>query len=267
MIRYRTILNCCIPIDYPVEAALGTIDFLSEDVWLNDAAVNGYYKILNCGFRLGWAAGTDFPCNDSRPFGSLLTYVQVKDPPLTYRKWIEGIKNGRTVVTTNGHAEFLDLKINGTAGPGDEIKFKGNRTVNIDVTWTTTKVLTGRIELVCNGKVVAIQEGTAKPGGPVHMKTTLALNASSWICARRMNETGHQSHTAPVYISVRNAPVRASVEDALYFEHWIDKILANIRQGGPWNQYFTHDLDKVQKRYQKARDVYKEIALQASVKK
>ena len=26
-------LNCCIPIDYPVEAALGTIDFISEDVY------------------------------------------------------------------------------------------------------------------------------------------------------------------------------------------------------------------------------------------
>jgi len=87
-------LNCCIPVDYPVEAALGTIDFLSEDVWLNDAAINAYYKILNCGFRLGWAAGTDFPCNNSQPFGSLLTYVQVKDQPMTYRKWVEGIKNG-----------------------------------------------------------------------------------------------------------------------------------------------------------------------------
>ena len=62
-------LDCCIPVDYPVEAALGTIDFLAEDVWLNDASVNAYYKLLNCGFRLGWAAGTDFPCNNSRPFG------------------------------------------------------------------------------------------------------------------------------------------------------------------------------------------------------
>jgi O-glycosyl hydrolase len=79
-------LDCCIPVDYPVEAALGTIDFLAEDVWLNDASVNAYYKLLNCGFRLGWAAGTDFPCNNSRPFGSLLTYVQVKDKPLTYQK-------------------------------------------------------------------------------------------------------------------------------------------------------------------------------------
>ena len=160
-------LTCCIPVDYPVEAALGTIDFLSEDVWLNDAAINAYYRLLNCGFRLGWAAGTDFPCNDSRPFGSLLTYVQVKDQPLTYRKWIEGIKNGRTVVTTNGHVEFLDLKINGVNGPGDEIKLKGKKTVEIDVNWTSVKTLTGRIEIVCNGKVIAKLEGTAKPGEPV----------------------------------------------------------------------------------------------------
>lgn len=43
---------------------------------------------------------------------------------MTYMKWIEGIKNGRTVVTTNGHVEFLDLKLNGTSGPGDEISLK-----------------------------------------------------------------------------------------------------------------------------------------------
>ncbi len=61
-------LNCCIPLDYPVEAALGTIDFLAEDVWLNDAAVKAYYRLLNCGFRPGWAAGTDFPCNGRTAF-------------------------------------------------------------------------------------------------------------------------------------------------------------------------------------------------------
>ena len=157
-------LTCCIPVDYPVEAALGTIDFLSEDVWLNDAAINAYYKLLNCGFRLAWTAGTDFPCNESRPFGSLLTYVQVKDQPMTYSKWIEGIKQGRTVVATNGHVEFLDLKINGVNGPGDEIKLKGRKSVEIDVIWTAIKPLTGRIEIICNGKVIAKLEGTARPG-------------------------------------------------------------------------------------------------------
>ena len=163
-------LTCCIPIDYPVEAALGTIDFLAEDVWLNDAAINAYYRLLNCGFRLGWAAGTDFPCNGSRPFGSLLTYVQIKNRPMTYKNWIDGIKNGRTVVTTNGHLEFLDLKINGVNGPGDEIKLKGKETVEIDVNWTSVKTLTGQIEIVCNGKVIAKIDGTANPGEPVHIE-------------------------------------------------------------------------------------------------
>jgi len=253
-------LNCCIPVDYPVEAALSSIDFLSEDVWLNDASVNAYYRLLNCGFRLGWAAGTDFPCNNSRPFGSLLTYVQVKDKPLTYQKWIEGIKNGRTVVTTNGHVEFLDLKVNGEASPGDEIKLKGKGTISLETKWTSIRELTGRIELVCNGKVVAVQEGTARPEEAVILKTRLTIDESSWICARRMDKTGHQSHTAPVYITVKNAPVRASAEDALFFVSWIDNTLKNIATGGPWNQYFTHDLDVVAKRYEKARDVYETIA-------
>jgi O-glycosyl hydrolase len=259
-------LTCCIPVDYPVEAALGTIDFLAEDVWLNDAAINGWYRLLNCGFRLGWAAGTDFPCNDSRPFGSLLTYVQVKDKPMTYRKWIEGIKNGRTVVTTNGHVEFLDLKINGVNGPGDEIKLKGKKTVEIDVDWTSVKTLTGRIEIICNGKVISILDGTARPGEPVSLKTRHKVGKSSWICARRIDETGHQSHTSPVYITLKNAPVRASAEDARYFVKWIDNILVNIAPEGSWNQYFSNDLDRVRERYQTARDIYEKIAIEASEK-
>ena len=123
--------------------------------------------------------------------------------------------------------------------------------------------MTGRIELLCNGKVFATQSGTSKPGEPVLMKTTLLIKESSWICARRMDENGHQSHTAPVYVSVGNTPVRASVEDAQYFVRWIDNILANIEPGGVWEHYFTHDLDVVRKRYQKAKAVYERIALEA----
>ena len=82
-------LNCCIPIDFPVEAALKTIDFVSEDVYgmqspnngnyFSEGVVNAYYKLLNCGFRLGIAAGTDYPCNNNEPLGTLLTYVHVKN--------------------------------------------------------------------------------------------------------------------------------------------------------------------------------------------
>ena len=256
-------LNCCAPLDFPVEAALGTIDFLAEDVWVNDAAVEAYYKLLNCGFRLGWAAGTDFPCNNSEPVGSLLTYVQVEGSPLTYEKWIDGIKNGRTVVSLNGHDEFLDLKVNDHSGPGDEIDLNDGGRVPVSVTWTAAKELTGTIELVCNGKVVATREGTAFPGRPVLLETALEINESSWICARRMNGNGHRSHTAPVYVSVNNQPVRASAEDAAYFVDWIDNLIRKTSPGQDWNQYFTGDLDRVQDRYRQARAVFEKIKSEA----
>jgi len=259
-------LDCCAPLDFPVEAALGTIDFLSEDVWLNDASVNAYYRILNCGFRLGWTAGTDFPCNGGAPPGSLLTYVQIKDKPLTYRNWVEGIKNGRTVVATNGHIEFLDLKVNGDSSPGDEIVFneKSGR-IDIETVWNSVKELSGRIEIVCNGKIIATMDGTSGPGTPVILKTTANINESSWICARRMDDKGHQSHTSPVYLKIKDKPVRASAEDADYFVKWIDNILLKTAQGGSWSQYFTTDRDIIQKRYTDARNIYSKIADEARI--
>ena len=265
-------LNCCIPIEYPVEAALGTTDFFSEDVYGNnspyngnynaDATINAYYKLLNCGIRLGLAAGTDYPCNGSEPFGTLLTYVQV-DAPFTYRKWVEGIKYGKTVVARNGHQEFIDMKVNGQYQPGADIKLKSKEKVHVEVTWTSVQPLTGLLELVCNGKVIARQEGTASPGKPIQLFADYEFLHSGWICARRMDDKGHQTHTAPVYVTVNDAPVRASSEDAQYFIHWIDNLLEKTSTGGPWNQYFTHDLEVVQGRYKKARDYYIKIASEA----
>ena len=172
-------LNCCIPLDYPVEIALANVDFVSEDCQGGDAAINGYYRLLNCGFRPGLAAGTDYPCNGGTPFGSLLTYVEIKNEALSYYQWIEGIRKGRTVISRNGHNEFLDLKVNGTYSPGDEIKIKNNGKITIEINWTAIQELTGKVELVCNGKVVAGQPGIVRPGEPVLLKTSLELSESS----------------------------------------------------------------------------------------
>ncbi len=241
----------------------GTIDFLAEDVWQNDAAVNAYYKLLNCGFRIGWAAGTDFPCTSIKSPGYFLTYVDIKDKPLTYRNWIQGIKYGRTVVSLNGHDEFLDLRVNGSITPGDEIKLKGMGGVALKVGWTVTSEMSGRIELVCNGKVVAVKDGSSLPGNPLVLETSLEIKQSSWICARRMDEKGHQSHTSPVYITINNKPVRASAEDAQYFIKWIDNMIEKTNTGGTWNKYFTTNLDFVQKRYRKAKSIYLKIYKEA----
>jgi len=257
-------LDCCTPLDFPVEAALGTIDFLAEDVWINDASVNAYYKLLNCGFRLGWAAGTDFPCNNSEPFGTQLTYVQIKDQHFSYDKWITGIRDGRTVVSTNGHEEFIALQVNGKSTPGDEIELAGRGNVPIEAKWTSARELTGSIEIIYNGKVAATLQGTSRPGEPVILRTSVDCSQSSWICARRMDEKGHRLHTAPVYVSVNNAPVRASAEDARYFAKWIYHLLAKTAPGEAWSSFFTNNPDEVRDRYRKARAVYEKIAQEAT---
>jgi len=265
-------LNCCIPIEYPVEAVLGTTDFFSEDVYSSnspnygnysaDATINAYYKLLNCGIRLSLCAGTDYPCNNREPLGSLLTYVNVKGR-FTYRKWVEGIRDGKTVVARNGHLEFIDMTVNGKYQPGDDIRMKDKGTVWVEVKWTAVRPQTGRLELVYNGKVVAAEQGTAQPDKPILLKANQSLTESGWLCARRMDENGHQTHTSPVYVTVNNKPVRASATDAMYFVRWIDNLLEQTSPGQEWNQYFTHDLEVVQGRYARAREIYLRIAKEA----
>ena len=113
--------------------------------------------------------------------------------------------------------------------------------------------------MVCNGKVIASQQASVAPGKPFVFNTTHEIAESSWICARRMDEKGHETHTAPIYFIVNKKPIRASAEDAQYFIDWIDRLMVKTRPGGPWNRYFTHDLDIVQARYRKAKSIYSKI--------
>jgi hypothetical protein len=265
-------LNCCMPIEYPVEVALGASDFISEDVDDNnysgpvmypENAIQAYYRLLNCGFRPGLAAGTDYPCNYSAPLGSLLTYAQVDGGQMTYRNWIEGIAKGRTVISRNGHKEFLDLKVNNSATPGDEINLSEAGNVQVTIQWTAAQGLTGVIELIQNGVVVASKQASAGQGSPASLSATVNFSRSGWLAARRMGDNGHMLHTAAVFVLVNNAPVRASQADALFYVGWMDNLLAKTSPGGAWSSYLVNSRAAAQARYQSARAIFQQIALEA----
>ena len=257
-------LNCCIPIEYPVEVALGTADFVSEDVGGSEAAIHAYYRLLNCGFRPGLAAGTDYPCG--QVIGPLVTYGQVSGGPLTYRGWIDAIARGRTVVSRDGHNEFLDLRVNDTATPGDEVQLTGGGDVPVSVTWTAKQSLTGTIELVRNGVVVASKDAAAAPGAPDSLTTTVSFAQSGWLCARVTGSGGgHTVHTAAVFVTVDGAPVRASATDAQFYVDWIDNLIQMTSPGGEWNSFFPTNLAAAQARYQAAKAVYQQIVAGGAV--
>jgi len=252
-------LDCCSPLEFPVETALGTSSFLMEDVHGSDAALQAYYKILNTGFRPGLVASTDYPCNYLEPLGTLLTYVQIPDGKLTYDKWIDGIARGRTVISRVGHSEFLDLKVNGAATPGDEVKLPEKGQVKVTIEWKSLKQAIGRIELVQNGTVVASKTAQAGPGKPAVLETTVDVRQSGWLAARRMDwQNGHQTHTGAIYILVAGQPVRASASDAAFFVQWIDNLIQQTSAGGPWSGYLADERDAAQARYRDARKIFLE---------
>ncbi len=275
-------LTCCTPIEYPVEVALGSSDFISEDVddcnstcggaaspgvsapLYPENAMLAYYKLLNCGFRPGFAGGTDYPCNCNNPLGSILTYAQVAGGQMTYSNWVQGIAKGRTVVSRNGHNEFMSLLVNNSASPGDEIKLTGAGSVQVSIQWTANQTLTGTIELVQNGVVVASQPASVSQGVPASLNTTVNFANSGWLAARRMDSIkGHMVHTAAVFVTINNAPVRASVADAQFYVGWMDNLLTKTSPGGAWNQYFPTNLVAAQARYSAAKALYQQIALEA----
>jgi hypothetical protein len=259
-------LDCCTPIEYPVEVALGSADFISEDVSnTGDTAIEAYYKLLNTGFRPGFAAGTDYPCGNS-VIGSRLTYSNLGSGAVTYRNWINAIKDGRTVVSRNGHNEFLNLVVNGSAGPGDQVDLASAGSVPVTVTWTAKESYTGTLQLVQNGKVVASKQATVTAGSPVTLSANLDFAKSGWVAARRMNSTGanHQVHTAAAFVLIDNAPIRVSADDAQFYVDWMDNLLTKTSPGGEWNHFFATNLAAAQARYQQAKAVFQQIKAEAS---
>jgi len=255
-------LNCCVPIEYPIEGGLGASDFVSEDCLADgtDQAIQAYYRLLNSGFRPSLTAGTDYPCS-GLGIGALLTYVQVPGGQMTYANWVNGMAHGRTVVSRNGHNEFLALTVNGSSTPGDEIRLTAPGTVQASVQWTATQSLTGTIELVQNGVVVASRQASVASGTPATLTATVDVTRSGWLAARRNGANGyHKVHTAAVFVTVNNAPVRANAEDPLFFADWADTLLQRTSVGGTWSSYFPTDRAAAQARYQAAKTAYQQIA-------
>src|SRR5262249_21463110 len=138
----------------PVDAALGKIDSMD----LNNsypACVPLWYRLLNCGFHLSASAGTDCFMNHvvSRRTRSDRAYVRI-DGDLTYEKWIEGLRLGRSFVT-NG--PFVEIIADGTHRTGDTVLLAGPGKVKIKAkAWWQLPLR--RAELIQDGKVIASKE-------------------------------------------------------------------------------------------------------------
>src|SRR6266478_1174956 len=142
------------PLTYelPADVALGKVDYI-EVVGFADhkATAEVWYKLLNCGFRLPTAAGTDFMGNYASlrgPAGLNRVYAQVKPGPPKIEPWLAAIRAGRTFAT-NGPLLRFSL---GGQGIGGEVRLEEKREVRFSAEMFSI-VPVDHLQVVCNGKV------------------------------------------------------------------------------------------------------------------
>lgn len=213
-----------------IDIALGKIDAVDLITWGDAFRESGgappartWYRFLNVGFDVPATAGTDKMAN-TQVVGSVRTYAKV-DGPFTYQKWIDGMRAGRTFVTTGPMLTFtaggraLGETIEASAGDMIPVRAAVRSLLPVD-----------RIEIIAGGQVVAVKENVAH-ARDLTFETEVSVEKSSWIAARAysshvlpLNRTPVMAHTSPIYVEVDGRPRRSS-EDAAFLMEWTDQAI------------------------------------------
>ena len=231
-----------VPLTYelPVDVALGRVDYL-EVMGFSDHLITSeiWYRLLNCGFRLPAAGGTDaFPNFASLrgPVGLLRTYVMSDTGP-DHGAFLKEIREGRTFAT---NAPLLDFSIGGHAVGNEIILPEGHHTLEATVSVRSIVPL-DHVEIVGNGEVVAAIElsGDATSADATR---AIALERSGWYVLRAWAERATHpildlypfATTSPIYVRVGDGMVR-SERDARFFITWVDRLIEAAETHGTWN--------------------------------
>jgi hypothetical protein len=226
--------------ELPADVALGKVDYI-EVLGFSDhkSTAEVWYKLLNCGFRLPTAAGTDFMGNYASlrgPVGLNRVYAEVPPGPLKIEPWLAAIKAGRTFAT-NG--PLLRFSLGGQA-IGGAVRLEKKQEVHFSAE-LFSMVPVDHLQIVCNGKVEQ-ELAMDRERTSAHVDGSIPLEGSGWCILRAYSDKAEYpildlypySTTSPVYVSVAGGPVQ-NAADAAYFSAWIDRLIAAARSNTSWN--------------------------------
>ena len=270
--------------EYIVDVVHDVCDFVSTvdtpSVW----ELNIWYHTLNCGFTCRISGETDFPCIYGDRVGLGRVYVKLdEEQPLTYEKWIQGIRDGRSYCG-DGLSHLYDFEVNGlglgergdsgrtsflAARRGEPLKVTANVAALLDDQpredirqrrldqkpyWHVERARiadTNRVpvELIVNGQPVAKQEVVAD-GRVTEVSFDYTPEISSWV-ALRIFPT---SHTNPVFVEVDEKPIRASKKSAEWCLEAVD-VCWNSKKG----RMRAWEMKDAKAAYDVARTAYRRI--------
>jgi TolB protein len=231
--------------ELPVDVALGKVDYI-EVVGFSDhkSTAEVWYKLLNCGFRLPTASGTDFMGNYASlrgPIGLNRVYAEVPSGPLKIEPWLAAIKAGKTFAT-NGPLLRFSL---GGHPVGGELKLESKRQGREQQVQFSAEMFSivpvDHLEIVCNGKVVD-ELKLDRDRTSAHVDGSIPVSGSGWCVLRSFSDKAEYpildsypyATTSPIYVSIAGVPLH-SPNDAQYFVAWIDRLVAAAENSRSWN--------------------------------
>lgn len=249
--------------ELPVDVALGKVDYI-EVLGFSDhkSTAQVWYRLLNCGFRLPAAAGTDAMANFASlrgPVGLNRVYVEVPKGKLDVEPWLVNLKRGRTFATNGPLLGFTlenqllggELKL---LGGTHQVKFKA---------WLRSIVPVDHLQVICNGEV-AREFKLEGNHDAADVDSTLPVSTSGWCLLRAFSDQAKYpildlypyATTSPIYINVEGSKPKAR-EDASYFLAWIDQLTAAAQTNQDWNT--DHEKAMVLEQLSQARKAYEKL--------
>lgn len=211
--------------DWP-EVERNTAGF--TDLGWTEFAMQTYYALLNCGFRMRVTAGTGAGVHPV-PLGHGRVYVHTGEE-FSYDKWIVNLNAGHSFVTTG---PLIDLRFNGEL-PGTT--WSKDSTEN-EIALTGTIISPNRlrrIEIIQNGVVAQAWniEPQETPEGAWKYSVDIdqTLYGSGWLALRCFEDLPDAkvsfAHTNPVFVDVPGSPLAPRRRDAEFFIKRMDQEIA-----------------------------------------
>lgn len=179
-----------------VDVPFGLVDFM-EVMTLHMSGTSIWFDFLNLGYKISPTAGTEYPFGGVP--GTVRNYVHVAQP-FTPQAWFDGLKQGRTFVTSG---PMLEVSANGY-GVGAEIHLKRGEPLAIEAKASMNPDIgaLASLELIEQGD--AVKAITSQSGVPeMKLRHEVAARDGTWFVlrARGMN-SDVIALSAPIYVSV-----------------------------------------------------------------
>ena len=261
--------------ELPVDVALGKVDYMEILGFSDHRATAGvWYRLLNLGFHLPAAGGTDAMANFASlrgPVGMNRVYVRMPDgaPGLDQAAgvaaWLAALKAGHSMAT-NGPLLGFEL---GGRSPGDTLELtEPKRNVRFTARLRSL-VPVDHLELVCDGQPLRelaprhapAGTGARHPVETVEVSGSVALYRDGW-CLLRASTDGAREEVLDNYVYATTSPVFVrlgasqphSPEDARFFEAWMDRLTEAAQKYPDWNN--AAERRGVLERIAQAKQVY-----------